>query len=312
MDEQKVLELLNTYYFIKFTTVTFLRDGGCISYIAESNSEKYLLKIVKPAFYDTVRQSTDIMNYLLAHGFPVPRIIPSVSGKLYEFTEEMIFLLFEFIEGREPEIGEKIEEIGELTGRLHYFMEKHSDHLTVREKPFFIDRYIQLLRGKDYSESKLKEFIQYGDELWEQVKDLPRSYCHGDLHRGNLLLTEAGQIYFLDFDTSCVASPVFDLMVLCDTTDYFNFKPEGYETTKKVYERFLEGYNKYRTLSIPEYEAFYDFIAIRHYQLQATILEIYGLDCVDEAFVDQQLGLKRWRALCEKKIIYNSTRKEKE
>jgi Ser/Thr protein kinase RdoA (MazF antagonist) len=112
-------------------------------------------------------------------------------------------------------------------------------------------------------------------------------------------LTASGQLYFLDFDTSCVASTVFDIMVMCDATDYFSFKPEGYDTAKQIYKRFLEGYNKYSTLSKPEYEAFYDFIAIRHYQLQATILEIYGLDCVDEAFVDQQLDwLRQWRAHC--------------
>jgi hypothetical protein len=50
MDEQKVLELLNAYYSIEFTKVTFLRDGGCLSYSVESDSMKYLLKIVKPNF----------------------------------------------------------------------------------------------------------------------------------------------------------------------------------------------------------------------------------------------------------------------
>jgi Ser/Thr protein kinase RdoA (MazF antagonist) len=278
-----------------------LRDGGCLSYSAESDNKKYLLKIVKPNFLDTAIQSTEIMNYLSESGFPVPRIIPTADGKLYDFSEGRMFLLFEFIEGREPEPGEKIEEIGELTGRLHNIMENHIDNLPIREKPFFIDRYIELLRRKKYPEQKILEFIQYGNELWERVKELPRSYCHGDLHRGNLLITSSNQIYFLDFDTSCIAAPVFDIMVMCDTTDYFNFKQEGYAITKQIFERFLKGYQKYRSLSDKEYAAFYDFIAIRHYQLQATILEIYGLDCVDEVFINQQLEwLRQWRELCEK------------
>jgi hypothetical protein len=49
-----------------------------------------------------------------------------------------------------------------------------------------------------------------------------------------------------------------------------------------------------------ELRAFYDLIAVYHYQLQATIIEIHGLDCVDEAFLDQQLDwLMRWKHQCE-------------
>ncbi|HBC92711.1 MAG TPA: hypothetical protein DCZ10_07340 [Pelotomaculum sp.] len=49
-------------------------------------------------------------------------------------------------------------------------------------------------------------------------------------------------------------------------------------------------------LSEAEKESFYDFIAIRHYQLQATIVEICGLDCIDKQFIDKQLSwLINWR-----------------
>lgn len=40
----------------------------------------------------------------------------------------------------------------------------------------------------------------------------------------------------------------------------------------------------------------YEFIALRHFQLQATIVEIYDLDCIDEKFIDKQLDwIKQWR-----------------
>ena len=35
------------------------------------------------------------------------------------------------------------------------------------------------------------------------------------------------------------------------------------------------------------------WVAIRHFQLQATILEIYGVDCIDEGFIDGQLLLAK-------------------
>lgn len=92
-----------------------------------------------------------------------------------------------------------------------------------------------------------------GEKLWRRVRDLPVGNCHGDLHRGNLLEAQDGTIYLLDFDTVCRAPIMFDVMVMCDMTDYF--------------------------------------------QLQATIVEIYGIDCIDEKFVDMQLEwLKSWHS----------------
>ena len=79
-------------------------------------------------------------------------------------------------------------------------------------------------------------------------------------------------------------------------TDYFNLKKEDIELTKEVYQRFLSGYSGYHTLSREEILSFPYWVAIRHFQLQATILEIYGVDCVDERFIDGQLyWLNKWQ-----------------
>ena len=78
-------------------------------------------------------------------------------------------------------------------------------------------------------------------------------------------------------------------------TDYFNLKQEDIDITKDVYQKFLTGYEKYHTLSNEEINSFYDWVAIRHFQLQATILEIHGIDCIDEKFIDYQLyWLNKW------------------
>lgn len=112
--------------------------------------------------------------------------------------------------------------------------------------------------------------------------------------------TSSGKYYILDFDTSSNAFPIYDIMIMCNSTNYFDFDEEGYQKAKSTYEYFLKGYTKYCTLSNMELKAFYDLIAIYHYQLQATIIEIYGLDCVDEKFLDKQLDwLMRWRGQCE-------------
>ena len=50
-----------------------------------------------------------------------------------------------------------------------------------------------------------------------------------------------------------------------------------------------------------EEAAFYDLIALYHFALQATIVEVFGMDCVDNEFFDCQLEwLYQWREQCEK------------
>ena len=57
----------------------------------------------------------------------------------------------------------------------------------------------------------------------------------------------------------------------------------------------------YSDLMPEEEAAFYDLIALYHFALQATIVEVFGMDCVDDEFFDCQLEwLYKWREQCEK------------
>lgn len=204
-------------------------------------------------------------------------------------------MLFHFIEGAEPKEGEQLETVGELVGQLHNVMLNYKGNLSVQGKEFFIDRFITILNKKIYDKGKTRMFRDYGEILWQRVENLPRGFCHGDMHSGNLLKTSSGKLHLLDFDTSCIAFPTYDIMIMCNSTNYFEFDEKGYSNASRTYESFLKGYSKYRTLSSNEYKAFYDLIAIYNYQLQASIIEIYKLDCVDFKFLDTQLDwLRRW------------------
>jgi Ser/Thr protein kinase RdoA (MazF antagonist) len=268
-------------------------------------NNKFFMKAIPSVFLDTAKQSLYILMYLEEKGFPSPHVISSKNGFPYVEVDELecktYLVLFDFIDGREPDEGEDVETIGALVGQLHSIMQGYKGSLPVHGKEFFIDRYINILKKKNYDENKIKMFHEYGNTLWKKVEMLPRGFCHGDMHRGNLLRTSSGKYYLLDFDTSCNAFPIYDIMVMCNSTNYFDFDEKGYQKSKSTYESFLKGYTKLCTLSDMELKAFYDLIAIYHYQLQATIIEIYGLDCVDIKFLDKQLDwLMRWREQCSK------------
>ena len=94
---------------------------------------------------------------------------------------------------------------------------------------------------------------------------------------------------------ACTALQLFEIAVICDTTDYFNFDKIEFQHTTDIFNRFMNEYSKYNQIDFT-IKQFYDFIALRHFQLQATIVEIYGLDCIDDEFIDKQLAwIKQWR-----------------
>ncbi|NLG29010.1 MAG: phosphotransferase [Chloroflexi bacterium] len=299
-DEQQILDALRVHYRMAVERIEFLRAGGSRSYVVSAGDRRYLLKVINRAFLDTIRQSVDVLRYLAQHGFPAPRTLETRDGQailtLADGDPACALIVYEFIDGIEPSVAERAVEIGELTGRLHATMRGYSSPLPVRGKPFFIDRYIGILRAKRYPEAKLREYVALGDTLWDKIRDLPYGFCHGDLHAGNLLSTAADNLYILDFDTACYAPRMFDVMVMCDTTNYFTLAPTAFDAATRVYQQLLSGYARYSPLSDAEIGSFHEFVAVRHYQLQATIVEMHDPDCIDERFIDRQLDwLRSWR-----------------
>jgi len=298
MEQAYLSDFLRTRYGIHAAAVRFLREGGGTSYLAETaEKDRFFLKLIGPAFAGTARRSASVMRYLEEQGFPVPKTLLTTDGaalpEIREDGETRLLLVQEFMEGEEPDLTARAEEVGMLTARLHDLLEEFLGDPVTRGKAFFIGRYLDFLRKKRYP--RLSAYEELGGMLWSRTEGQPTGICHGDLHRGNLLETSDGRIVFLDFDTVCRAPLMFDVSVMCDMTDYFRLKQKDVGLTKTVYERFLSGYAEARKLTRTETASFSDWIAIRHFQLQATILELYGIDCIDEAFIDRQLEwLTQW------------------
>ena len=305
MDEQTLQKILATQYGIESASLEFLREGGSHTYVV-NGKEKNLLKVIGPAFFDTAKQSLSIMRYLAANDFPVPKIVLTGSGEAFSEAEDggekKLIVLMEYIEGDEPELEKCAAQVGDLIGKFHELMEKYPAEPAAHGREFFIDRYLGFLRRKNYP--RIAEYEELGERLWEKVKDLPCGICHGDLHRGNLLRNADGKVFLVDFDTVCRAPIMFDVMTMCDMTDYFRLKPEDIEETLEVYQAFLTGYSAHHALSREEIRSFPYWVAIRHFQLQATIVEIYGPDCIDEAFIDGQLyWLNQWEENIEREVL---------
>ncbi|MCL2154012.1 MAG: hypothetical protein FWH57_13875, partial [Oscillospiraceae bacterium] len=172
-----VLNILNEHYPIYFDKLEQLRDGGSTSYAVFSGDDKYFLRIVKPAFFDTAITGAHIQMFLLNNDFAVPPITLTAADQPYIKFENGLYILYSFIEGNEVDPEQDAEAIGELVGKLHAVMKGYPGDLVKRDKQFYICRYIDILRNRKYP--RAEEFFEYGERLWDKIKDLPQGFCHG-------------------------------------------------------------------------------------------------------------------------------------
>lgn len=301
MDISAVAALYAAHYGEQPRAIKLLREGGCSTYLAELGSGKALVKLVKPAFADTILSALAVMEYAFAQNIPVQRVLHTTSGEsavpLHDLEGYTLLAAFAFIEGRDMEPGERNEDCGALVGRLHAAMRAYPHALVEHGREFFIDRYLQVLRQKQVDEPTIRAYTAIGNALWEKVKDLPRGFCHGDLYAGNFLIQPDGGVALLDFDTACRAYPSFDIMVACDATDYFRYEPDAMPLSLDRLRAFLAGYRQYMPYSQQEEDAFCAWVGIRHFQLQATIAQAFGLDSFGGDLIAGQLKwLNSWCA----------------
>ncbi len=298
----QLLEKLKVVYTKEFKNIARHRDMIGYVCVVSDDKDQYILKLFKGRHTEQAKQSIEIMNYLEQSDFPTARIIPTASGESYFFYEDegehRIGVLYEYIHGTEPDKSADIIAIGRQTGRLHHIMNASPLILSRHDKTFFIDRYLQCLRRMNYP--RVNEFEEYGNLLWDRVKQLPRSFCHGDYHTGNMILNDRGEYVLFDFDAASKGFAMYDIAVFCDMTNYFNLSCHEYEDTRYMLEEFMKGYGEFGMPSNQELHSVYSFIAIRHYEVQATIIENLGAESIDKEFVDAQLEwLRSWEKLLQ-------------
>ena len=140
-----VLNILNEHYPICFDELEQLRNGGSTSYAVFSGDDKYFLRIVKPAFFDTAITGADIQMFLQSKSFPVPSIILTTIDQPYIKFDNGLYIIYSFIEGSEADPEQDAKTIGAVVGKLHAVMKDYPGDLVKRDKQFYICRYIDIL-----------------------------------------------------------------------------------------------------------------------------------------------------------------------
>ena len=143
----------------------------------------------------------------------------------------------------------------------------------------------------------------YGSALWEWINHLPRYFCHGDFHTGNIIRNLENEYIFYDYDDMSGEWPIMDVSYLSDRTHFNNYSDSMFQNVEKQFEKVYAGYGKIISIGEKEYKGIFDFVAVRHYQILARIIKCQGLDCISmETCNEQHDWLMRWNNLCQKRI----------
>ena len=305
-DYDNLLKIINRSYRVSVNQMSLYRDMIGRVYFSQGVEERYVLKIYRPFHTDNALNSIRVLDYLGANDYPVVSIVPTIAGEpsiTIETPEgHCTGILYDYVLGTEPVLETEIAKIGLQVGRLHGLMARYPHRLPERGKLFYIDRYISALKAREYPPGRIDELEAYGKDLWKRMEQLPRGFCHGDLHSGNMLKTESGEYVLFDFDVASRAYPVIDVATLSDCTDFNDLNSVDYDRTMRRFTEFYGGYNQVSTISDDEIDTIVDFIAIRHYEIISTIVSCQGLQGLSKGFMDEQYEwLLQWKDTCEKK-----------
>jgi Ser/Thr protein kinase RdoA (MazF antagonist) len=245
-DHTGLAKVLRRAYGLSIDRLTFVPAGwtdGC--YVVEcTGGERYFLKLSSDSGLVPYAASDRDFYLPLTHQLCTKRILPHIAcpvrTKDRRFTvdwEDYLLILFHFIEGQvvgfDSVSGDVLRELASLIGVLH----RSTLHIEV-EKPLvekfdiaFEDNLmegLETLAGITPSDrpgrwALRKLLLPLKDELLgrldrlRELQALARASdremvaCHTDLHGGNLMMGEQGELYIIDWEGAMIAPPEQDL-----------------------------------------------------------------------------------------------------
>jgi spore coat-associated protein S len=187
------------------------------------------------------------VEYLQGKGIRIPKVIPASNGEKYVCLNNCCYVLNEAIPGVNPSYSSR-EQLEKVVRELAAFHKastgfvppqgcKPRIHLgswpkTYRERTDKLSSYHALENSAavhgDFGTTILEEFGYFLQRARDSIIGLESSFywqwvenskktgglCHQDFAAGNLILTEAGEMYVLDIDSITMDIPVRDIRKL--------------------------------------------------------------------------------------------------
>lgn len=236
LNEQKIIELLKEYWNISVVKAEKLPLGSANCYCVSSKTERYFLKEFQSNFKpEDLQRETDLANYLVKHGIPTARFIPTMSSKMYIECQGHCICLEEYIEGQSfgyydfPK--EFLKKEAAMLGKIHRCLSEYDLPVGMDENwvnSFSVsqtkENYDELLRElekhrADRLYDKIKEELLYKKELAEYCEEIKKYYTgityvstHGDYQGCQLIFDNEDIKAVIDFSAAKKIPAVWELM----------------------------------------------------------------------------------------------------
>lgn len=290
LKDEQIQACLAGSFGLVVTSLRFLpigNDSTAWAYRVETASRGAFFLKVKRGLIEP--PSVLIPRYLRSHGFEqVVAALPTVSGDLWQPLHNYNLILYPHLEGRAGmEIGltdEQWIEYGSILRQLHNTILEDQISSKINTETFIpkwsptvrkIQHRVQASQFTDPFERQLADFWRSkrteiekitlrAEALGKALQSSPRQnvLCHADIHTANLLITEAGTMFVVDWDGVLLAPKERDLMFVVEAAE------GDFSVRSKQEELFFKGYGKTEV----------DPLALAYYRYEWVVQDIgdYG------------------------------------
>jgi len=321
LDEVSLSQAVQAAYGLSpKTEVQLHRISGSDVYRVTDRSYAWFLKVYRSTKRDArrARSAVQALDLLGKHGFSVPPLVHTPHGESVVELQAVegcrIAYMYRSVEGRAPTYTDAEDgyRFGETSAHMHLLMDEIAPpkRFRVIATDALFERYIDgLERFLEDEDSAIMFLRRLARALWREVNRLlpttapPYGFCHGDLHTGNALITDADELFFLDFDACGFGWRAMDIGTYYASSDWMNLSEESRKERRQILAYFLAGYNAVRPITEAEFRAVDLFMAIRHFELLGLLLHrvpFSGAHWVNARQLQTDVAwFKAWLHTCE-------------
>ncbi len=199
------------------------RGRSNTSYHLQIGADRWFLQLAEGKTEADVRFEAEVLGFLFAARFPVPRLVRATGGRPFATLAGRPVMLFDHATGepvdRAGATPERCRRVGEQLGRLH---ELAAGFTGERENPFgpaAVGAWLAAIGAAPGLDAEAREALPLLQEELAAAAALPgapRGLCHGDLFIDNVLWVGDRVSYLLDWEMACVAPFALDLAIALD------------------------------------------------------------------------------------------------
>lgn len=283
-------------------------------YLITAKQTQYFLRVYKRGEdREAIQAGMIIQELFYKKGIPLPRPIKDREGghvQVLQAPEGTRYaVLHAFVPGKAPGFAISPEQ-SYLYGKVVASMHECADELPLIYAIPTLDFHYLL----DEPAKLILPFLQQRPEHAACLQDLIESlklkinafalpttvpahgFCHGDLHKTNLLCTAENQLTIIDFDCLGYGWRAYELAVLLWSTAFNGMQ---IDQAKSIWGAYLKGYNESRYLSEPEMMAIPYFVPIRMiYIMSVHVAHVlngeWGVGALTDRYFDGKIERLKW------------------